>query len=156
MRSYPCSLVHLDQMDKMNTGKRIKNPKPWTGCQTCKQKYLRCYEKESICPNCIRYGRVCDNQPPPDTKDAQSPHADDGESSSRPSSASQAHVLPPTDDQIAGVMALTSTSVAPSLDPYPESLLPLTPARRALLAFCEICNLPFLVRPGLNDSPEAD
>ena len=156
MRSRPCSLVPLDHMDKMNTGKRIKNPKPWTGCQTCKQRYLRCYEKESICSNCIRYGRVCDNQPPPDTKDAQPSRADDGESSSRPVSASQAHVLSPTNHEPAGVTALNSTSVAPSLDPYPESLLPLTPARRALLTFCEICNLPFLAHPGPNDSPEAD
>ena len=156
MRSCLCPLVPLDQIDKMNTGKRIKNPKPWTGCQTCKQKYLRCYEKESTCSNCIRYGRVCDNQPPPDTKDAQSPQADNAESSSRPFLASQDPVLPPTSDETAGVTALTTTSVAPSLDPYPESLLPLTPARRALLAFCEICNLPFLVHPRPNDSPEAD
>ena len=140
----------------MNTGKRIQNPKPWTGCQTCKQRYLRCYEKESICANCIRYDRVCDNQPPSETQDAQSTHADDEESASQPFSASQAHVSPPTTDEVAGATALTSTSVAPSLDPYPESLLPLTPTRRALLAFCEISNLPFSVHPGLNDSPEAD
>ena len=143
-------------MDKMNTGKRIKNPKPWTGCQTCKQRYLRCYEKESICSNCIRYGRVCDNQPPPDTKDAQPPRADDGESSSPRISASQAHVLPPPNHESAGVTALTSASVAPSLDPYPESLLPLTPARRAFLAFCEIRNLHLLVHLGPNDNLEAD
>lgn len=132
----------------METGKRVNNTEPRTACQTCLQRQFRCDEKRPVCSNCIDNGRVCEYVPSPDTKGSQLPQAYHGVPHSRSSSGSQVHTLPPTNHALTGDTTLTSASIPPSLDPYPESLLPLTPARRALLAFCKRSIMPFLINSG--------
>ena len=125
----------------MNTGKRIKHTNPWRGCQSCKQKQVRCDEIRPVCSNCIKYRRVCYYAPLPYTKPLplrpQIPHVNHALTDSRHLSASQAYTSPPSNHTFANGNTLASASIPPSLDPYPQSLLPLTPANKALLAFCK-------------------
>ena len=144
----------MKKRGKMNTGKQIVHKKPWTGCQTCKKKYARCDERRPVCSNCIKYRRVCQYAPPPDTKafpptqSSQAPQTNRGPSDTRPFSVSQARSSSLTHYALASRVAVEGASVLPSLDPYPESLLPLTPARRALLAFCKGFLMSFLIYTG--------
>lgn len=140
----------------MNTGKRITHTKPWTGCQTCKQRFTPCDEKRPVCGKCIRYHRICDYTLPSETKGPPPPKAIHGRLNTRPLSGPQPHTLPPTKYALATDAAVTTTSITPSIDPYSQSLLPLTPAKRAVLAFCERFILPFLTRPRPKRSLQAD
>lgn len=149
----------------MNTGNQKRQTKPWSVwsvCQTCKQKYVRCDEGQPVCCACIRYRRACDYTLPPDKRPLSPPQvprsrqANHGLPDSRLSSASQGHTLPPLNYDFAIDTILTNASIPASLDPYPQSLLPLNPARRALLAFCKRYIIPFLIHPSPIGSLQAD
>lgn len=129
------------QRGTMNTGKRMTHTKPWRGCQTCKQRRVRCDEVRPVCSNCTKYHRVCEYAPSLDTK---------------PFSPVQAPQFSQANHASASGIGLTSAAIPPSLDPYPQSLLPLTPARRALLAFCKSFIMSFLTYPGPTGSLQAD
>ena len=111
--------------------------KPWRGCLACKQIYVRCDGGRPTCRNCIKYHRVCEYAPLPDTKGPQSLQATRTPASTRRFSNSQKHTLPAMSGDLASNTGVTNTNIPRSLDPYPQSLLPLTPAKRALLAFCK-------------------
>lgn len=119
----------------MEVGKRIRHAEPWRGCQTCKQRSIRCDEERPVCSNCTKCGLVCEYARSQNTKAPKFVQANHGPLATRPSPAAQGYNLPPTSQGFASETALTSASIPPSLDPYPQSLLPLTPAKRALLAF---------------------
>ena len=125
----------------MNTGKRMTHTKPWRGCQTCKQRRLRCDEVRPVCCNCTNYHRVCEYTPPLD-KETFSPL--------------QAPPFPQANHASASGTDLSSAGIPSSLDPYPQSLLPLTPAKRALLAFCKSFIKSILAYPGPTGSLQAD
>lgn len=147
----------------MNTGKRITtHTKPWRGCQTCKLIHVRCDEGRPVCSNCNKYRRVCEYAPPSDStslSSAQGPQflqANHGLTDTWPPSATHGHTLPPTDHGFASDPTLTNASIPSSLDPYSESLLPLTPAKRELLAFCKSFIVPFMIYPSRTGSSQAD
>ncbi|CAF9939226.1 hypothetical protein IMSHALPRED_001260 [Imshaugia aleurites] len=119
----------------MNTGKRLSHIKPWRGCQFCRQSKVWCDEGRPACRNCVKYRRVCLYGPPTDTKGQQLPHAKQSPPDTRPLPGSQSSTFPLEKDDSASHTTLASASITPSLDPYSQSLLPLSPARRALLAF---------------------
>lgn len=111
--------------------------KPWRGCLACKQIYVRCDGGRPICRNCIKYHRVCEYSTSQDTKGPQPLQATHTPASARRPSNSQSQTLLAMSGDSASNTTVTSTSIPRSLDPYPQSLLPLTPAKRALLAFCK-------------------
>ena len=111
--------------------------RPWKGCQACKQIYVRCDRGRPACRNCIKYRRVCEYAPSSNIKGPQPPQATHAQPGTRPFSDSQSHTSPRMSSGLASNTAVTVTNVPRSLDPYPQSLLPLTPAKRALLAFCK-------------------
>lgn len=140
----------------MNTGRRVEHAKPWRGCQACKQRNIRCDEGRPVCCNCIKHRRACEHAPPSDTKGLRSPPADHVLPDTRPLLRNQAHGVSSINHASASDTTAASASIPSSLDPYPQSLLPLTPGRRALLAFCKEHNIPFLVHPGPTGSLQAD
>ena len=118
--------------------------RPWKGCQACKQIYVRCDRGRPTCRNCIKYRRVCEYAPSTNTKGPQPPQATLAQPDTRRFSDSRSHNLPPMNSGLASNTAVTVTNIPRSLDPYPQSLLPLTPANRALLAFCKRHIIPCL------------
>lgn len=140
----------------MNTGKRLSHIKPWRGCQFCRQSKVWCDEGRPACRNCVKYRRVCLYGPPTDTKGQQLPHAKQSPPDTRPLPGSQSSTFPLEKDDSASHTTLASASITPSLDPYSQSLLPLSPARRALLAFCKTFSMLFLVKLSTTGSLQAD
>ena len=149
-------------MNKSNQKRQTKPWSVWGVCQTCKQKYVRCDEGQPVCSTCGKNRGASDHTLPPDKRplsppqDTQSRLANRGLPDSRLFSASQGHTLPLLKYDFTGDTILTDASIPASLDPYPQSLLPLNPARRALLAFCKRYIIPFLIHPGPIGSLQAN
>ena len=140
----------------MNTGKRTKNTNPWRGCQTCKPRDIRCDEGRPVCSNCTRDGLVCEYMPLSDRKGPQFPQANHGLPDTHLFSTPQGRTSPSMSHSSASDTTLTKASTPLSLDTYSQSLLPLTPANKALLAYCKRFNMPLLIHSDPAGGIQAD
>ena len=133
------------------TATRRKHTKSRAGCLACKRRHVRCDESKPKCANCIKHNVACVYQPPntgprsatqtipltftypnlcpEDISSEASKQKHDGDPSpyvmeSKPPFHAPRDTLMPSYASIA------------SLDPYSESLVPMTVERRDKLNFC--------------------